>query len=533
LTFGKIAASIAGLAIGSVAFAADPVRAYIAPDGSIRLWLREAPSVAAVDQAGWVLAPKAAETNATWLRRLKAMYGDGASSPWKSLLEDVKSGAAREGVERIDASGRLKIGSVQDDRLTVSASGTAGTLEVPFRQAGGMWNSGSVTKLDAWLAKAAPGAKTLPPLFRFAAKNPGANATSAAGWSALLDASLHASSVRPLVLEGNRPVVLEVVPPPAPPKPAPTGESTPPAGDKAAPGKEPPSPGASFPWVPIALAGLVGVGLGYAGRSLQRTPKAAPPDDTALKQRLGDSVARAERLAADLERSQAAHQETTRAARQFRDEHGTWYRDKEELVRSLDEQRKAHGVAATRVAELAGLLKAAEDAKNRTEGEMGRQIQALQGKVQGHENRAAALATKARAYAGLHREVMDAFNFLQGEIGRPEVAAVVGYLLNYSVANLMDTLLAPNPALERAMLSNVARIAGCVSNLPHVRKAAATADGLLKGLGAGPIPEATEPHPYAGHIGGLLRIARNQLNVELAPFYVAVDGEGKAHAVYI
>ncbi|MGV3616202.1 MAG: hypothetical protein ACO1SV_12780 [Fimbriimonas sp.] len=524
--------AVAGLSLwAGAAFAADPVRAYMAPDGSVRLWLRKAPSVTATEQAGWQLTPKAAETNGTWLQRLKQIYPEEAGSPWKGLLEDVRATVARDGVVMVRPSGTLTIGPVEGDRVRVAASGTSGAAEATFVQRAGGWSSPDVAKLEAWLGKTVTGVKPTSALYRFAAAVPPANASVADAWSAFMAVAARGTTTRPLILEGDLPVVIETKPsaPPAPTTGTPKPTTAP---EKAAPeSKE--KPGDSPPWIPIGLAALVGIGLGYGLRALQKPPQAKAPDGAALQERLARSAAEAERLAADLERSKAALQESNRAAKQYRDEHTAWVRDRDETVRALQEERAAHGISSARASELAGLLKATEDAKNRTEGEMARQIQALQGKVQSQEGRAAALATKARAYAGLHREVMDAFNFLQGEIGRPEVAAVVGYLLNYSIANLLDTLLAPNPALERAMLSNVARIAGCVSNLPHVRKVAATAEGLLATLGTGAIAESASPHPYATHIGGLLRIVRNQMNVEVAPFYVAIDGEGKAHAVYI
>lgn len=512
------------LLLSGIAFTAEPVRAYVAPDGSVRLWLKEAPSVTATDQAGWQIVPKAAETNATWLSRLKKIYPEEPGSPWKPLLEDVRAMSERAGVQMVRPSGTITVSAPLDGKVTV----TAGPTTASFTQASGGWKSAQVGALDAWLHQAAPGAKTLVPLYRFASQSMPANATAADAWSVFLDSATRSTTTKPLIFEGNQPVVIELKPPaPAtPPKTNPTPDVKTDAKTDTKPKESEASP-----WLLVGLAAVAGLGLGYCARAAQKPKGAnsAPPDDAALKHRIASSSSEVDRLVTDLERAKAALAETTRASKQYRDEHNAWVRDRDETLRTLQDER----TNAARAVELAGLLKAAEDAKNRTEGELARQIQALQGKVQGQETRAATLATKARAYTGLHKEVMDAFNFLQGEIGRPEVAAVVGYLLNYSVANLMDTLLAPNPALERAMLSNISRIAGCVSNLPHVRKAAATADGLLAGLGAGAITESGTPHPYATHIGGLLRIIRNQLNVEVAPFYVAVDGEGKAHAVYI
>lgn len=516
------------LFLASLATAAEPVRVYLAPDGSVRLWLKEAPSVTATDQAGWEIVPKAAETNATWLACLKKIYPEEPGSPWKPLLEDARATVAREGVQIVQPKGTITVGPPQDGAVTV----TLGPNTAIFRESGGVWKSDQTPALDAWLKQSAPGAQTLSPLYRFASQSMPTGATAADAWNVFIPAAIRSTTTKPLIFEGNSPVVIETKPKPVTPPKTTTSPTTASTDTKAA--SKPPE----APALPLPLLGVVGVvalaggfGLGYLLR-----PKASPaeaPNPDSVKRRLADSVAEAERLAADLDRAKAALAETTRASKQYRDEHAAWVRDRDETVKTLQEERNAHGLNAKRVAELMGLLKAAEDAKNRTEGELAKQIQALQGKVQSHESRAATLATKARAYTSLHHEAMDAFNFLQGEIGRPEVAAVVGYLLNYSIANLMDTLLAPNPALERAMLSNISRIAGCVSNLPHVRKVAATAESLLASLGAGALAESATPHPYATQIGGLLRIVRNQMNVELAPFYVAVDGEGKAHAVYI
>lgn len=523
---GAVAALIL---IGSLASAAEPVRVYIASDGSVRLWLKSAPSVTATDQAGWQIAPKTAETNATWLARLKRIYPEEPGSPWKPLLEDVRATVARDGVQMIQPSGTISVGAPQDGAVTV----TAGPNTVTFRQSGGAWKSDQTPALDAWLKQSAPGAQTLIPFYRFASLPMPAGATAADAWNVFIPAAIRTTTTKPLVFEGNAPVIIETKPAKtaAPPKTNTTPSKPSETKTEAKSTDVPPTP---WPMVggAAALALAAGFGLGYFLRP-KTGGQATPPDDASLQRRIANGVTETDRLTADLERAKAALAEANRTSKQYRDEHNAWVRDRDETLRTLQEERNAHGTNAKRAAELAGLLKAAEDAKNRTEGELAKQIQALQGKVQGQESRAATLATKARAYTALHHELMDAFNFLQGEIGRPEVAAVVGYLLNYSVANLMDTLLAPNPALERAMLSNVSRIAGCVSNLPHVRKVAATADSLLNGLGGGGIAESSTPHPYATHIGGLLRIVRNQLNVEVAPFYVAVDGEGKANAVYI
>jgi F0F1-type ATP synthase membrane subunit b/b' len=518
-------AALGLLLLSGAAFAADPVRAYAAPDGSVRLWLRGAPSVTAVDQAGWQIAPKAAETNATWLDRLKKIYPEEPGSPWKPLLEDVRATTARDGVQMVSPSGTITVGAPQNGKVTV----TVGTATAAFTQSGEKWTSSQVGTLDAWVKKTAPGANSLAPLYRFAAQSVPVNPTAAEAWSVFLAAAVGSTTTKPLVFEGIQPVVVELKPPAPvaiPPKKTETPKTEPKVEAK-------PTGSVPMPLVGLGVVAALGIGFGLGYFLRPKAAAAVPPSDGALKQRIANNATEVERLIADLERAKASLAEANRASKQYRDEHNTWLRDRDETVRTLQEERNAHATHAGRAAELAGLLKATEDAKNRTEGELAKQIQALQGKVQSQESRAAALATRARAYTALHREIMDAFNFLQGEIGRPEVAAVVGYLLNYSVANLMDTLLAPNPALERAMLSNISRIAGCVSNLPHVRKAASTAEGLLTGLGLGAISESATPHPYATHIGGLLRIVRNQMNVEVAPFYVAVDGDGKAHAVYI
>jgi hypothetical protein len=519
---------LAILLLTTLASAVDPIRVFTFPDGRIRLWLKGAPTVTATPQGGWTIQPAGKEKDKTWLKRLRAAVGTDDPSPWKSLLDGIQLGSPVSGVYVLQPKASMTIEPAETGTMKVRASDGKGAT---FKKTAGTWASGEAETFESSLASSL--GSTGPAFEAALLRTAGVGdkpVSAAATWSAFLSA-VAAGTVKsgPVLLDtASGPAVLDVEVLPLKP---PTGVAAPKTADKPT-GKAPES-GSSWPLIIGAL--VLGAGAGVAGGYFLATRKAADQarELAHLKQSSAETAAKLKKREDELNRTKKTLDETKRAAHEYQAQQSAWVRDRDDTVRALNEARAAHGQAVTHAQALQGHLRQVQDESQRTARELGQQVESLTRNGQRSQAEMQALAARARAYADLQHEAAEAFNFMQSEIGRTEVAAAVGYLLNYSCGQLLESIAKPNPVLARAMLSNIERIASGFPTLPHARKLVATSQRLQGELGPGNIPESTQAHTHARHFDETLRLLRHQRGLELSPFYFGVDNAGAAHAVYV
>ena len=509
------------------AFGADPIRVFSYGNGQVRLWLKGAPSVHATNAAGWTIEPKGAEKNKTWLDRLKAFPPADGKSSWKVLLDGVSAGKSLPGVFPLKPKATIKL-LAANNTLTVKVIDSGGREKSGvFDAAGKSPDSGALLTFLAIAIDAKPEEVVA------GLKKAGASSgDGAAAFESFIVFQLSKALLPPLLVDtSNGPAYVEVgssapapVTPPSNTAEKPKTSAETPKSDA----KDKPS-GDSTVWV--IYAGLITAGMvgGYVLRQLTYrppTPSPAPAAQTSQASRLA-------RVETELATAKQSLMEEKRLAKEFQTNNASWIKEREQTLAALEEERQAHRAAAARADQAAAALRQAQDEAQRTKNELNRQISALQRSGQSAESEKAAVGVRAKTYAELREEVAEAFNYLQSEINRPDVAAAVGYLLSYSCAELIETIATGNPVLERAMLANIERIANQFGESPHARKLAASAQKLSQGLGAGSVPESPEAHSHARHFDEILRLLRNQMQLELSPFYFGVDAAGKAHAVYV
>ncbi len=473
--------------LGALASAAEPIRYYKFPDGRIRLWLKGAPTVTATDVAGWQIEPAGKDKDRTWLARL----GKSAeSSPWKALLESLESGTEPSGVYAIEPKATIELNA--DGSITVS---TTGGLS---KQVAGQKKP--LSDYVALVLGVKAGAVV-------SALDNYAHAASETDFLDSFIAAARAANAPPLIIDsGNGPVVLAVhaaaLPATTSSPNSPPTESTTSLQPSSAPLTTP------IPWLPIGFAaGGLAIGFG-AGWALKR------PKEVTV------------RVPATPAKTAAV-----RPPNPVADE--AWRKERDETLKVLEEERASSRRYKAESDAAAARLKQAQDDAARTRQELGHQIQALQRSGQSAQSEARALGERCGRYAALARIAAEAMGFLQAEIGRPEIASAVGYLLDYSCATLLECISPPRPSLERALLANIQRIAGAFPSSPHARKLAFEAKTMAAPLGEGSIEESKHAHNRARQFDEILRLLRNQRNLDLSPFYFDVDDSGAAHAVYV
>ena len=505
-----------------MAQAAGPIRAFVLPNGRIRLWLHGAPTVTAKNAAGWKVDPAGSEKNKTWLDQLKKLGGATGTSPWKALLDSLARGDKVAGVDLLQPLAKLTVETDAAGAATLNAEDSKGKqVTAKFSSKGSGLTSVDSALIEQFLDTAV-GSKplALEAALSYAAALPAPKvADPDRVLSAYVGSALHAgNSASPLLLEtdaGPAVIAVHVATPPV------AKITTEPTATKQEPSIEP-KPKWDAPFWPIPLAAFIGATLGFAIRSLIRPKKTPPVPPSRNAQDLAAKLAQRED---ELARAKTALEQTKTAAKEFRDQHGAWVRDRDETLQTLAEERSARAQADAATVQ----AKKSEAEAKRVQQELGRQVESLQKSGQ----KAQSEATKARAYADFDREVGEAFNYMQSEIGRPEISAAVGYLLSYSCAALLASLADPSPMYERAMLANIERIASQFPNTPHARKLVATTQRLSAPLGSVPIEDSKVAHAHARHFDEVLRFLRHQRGLEVSPFYFGRDEVGAIHAVYV
>ncbi|AIE83572.1 hypothetical protein [Fimbriimonas ginsengisoli] len=518
--------------VSTVASAADPIRVFQFPDGRIRLWLKGAPTVTASPQGGWTIQPAGKEKDRTWLARLKTLVGKGVESPWKTTLDAVQAGSPLGGVVLLKPSASLETKVLDPKNTRLRAYDPTGReSSATFTNGTSGWTSSDAPGVESFLEQRL--SATGPQVGAALLQKVGAPSGSANPLSDFVSAvSTSAVQPGPILIEGAKgPVVLDITPPAlAAPAPTTGGSSGKPATPTTV---AEPKEGTGFPWLPVLLSLLVGGGAGFAVRAAVAPKKkpAAPVDDS--KRVAADLSARLAKRDEEILMLKQALEETKRSSKEYRDQHNAWVRDRDETVKSIEDERAAHHKARADADALAAKLKQAQDEHQRVGRELTQQVDSLTRSGQRSGAELQALTARARAYADLQREAAEAFNYIQSEVGRPEISAAVGYLLSFSCAELLESVAKPNPILARAMLTNIERIASSFGSTPHARKLTATVQRLLADLGEGTILESTQPHAHARYYDELLRLLRHQRGLELSPFYFGTDSAGAAHAVHV
>ncbi len=136
-------------------------------------------------------------------------------------------------------------------------------------------------------------------------------------------------------------------------------------------------------------------------------------------------------------------------------------------------------------------------------------------------------ALQPGAYLG--QQIGQALHRVRPALADREVFAIVGYLLNYSLATLQSATLNGDGNLRAAMVHNLTTI--CVALAPF-EDGFAQIGGLLKPM----VPKAElqpslEKHSDQADYLTLLQKALDLRNLRLSPFYIATDSHGRPYSV--
>jgi hypothetical protein len=136
-------------------------------------------------------------------------------------------------------------------------------------------------------------------------------------------------------------------------------------------------------------------------------------------------------------------------------------------------------------------------------------------------------ALKPGAYLG--EQIRLALHGVRPALADREVFAIVGYLLNYSLATLQSATIHGDANLRMAMLHNLRTVSAALA--PFEDSFAQICEQLKPMIGATELQPSTEKHSDQSDFLTLLQKALDLRNLRLSPFYIATDPNGRPYSV--